>query len=92
MNVDNTSQGYKLAILLLLEDRSCLKQKCKLMLVTTMENYNPFLITLEIFWKNTCQQQKMPDKPKRQATLTDMFSRAFSSKLMSTALFVIFLK
>ena len=28
----------------------------------------------------------------RQATLTDMFSRSFSSKLMSIALFAIFLK
>ena len=39
----------------------------------TMENYNLLLITFEIFWKKTCQQQKVSARPKRQATLTDMF-------------------
>jgi len=30
--------------------------------------------------KKTCQQQKVSAKPKRQVTLTDIFSRASSSK------------
>ena len=49
-------------------------------LVTIMENYKPLSLTFEIFWKNTCQQQKVYDKPEPQATLTYTFSRASSFK------------
>ena len=59
---------------------SWLQQKLKLLLLTTMENYNLLLITFEIFCKKTCQQQKLSAKPKRQATLTDMLSKASSFK------------
>ena len=49
--------------------------------------FNNFRIILN----KAFQQQKVFAKPKRQATLADMFSRVYSSKLMSIALFVIFL-
>ena len=87
-------KSYKRTIFLIMFTRSlsfykenCLKQKCKLLYLTTMESYNPLLITFGIFGKNTCQQQKVSAKPKRQATLTDIFLRASISKLMSIVLF-----
>ena len=50
----------------------------------TFNNFRTFFLTF--------QQQKGSAKPKQQATLTDIFSRVSSYKLMSIALFIIFLK
>ena len=57
--------------------------------IINIETYNSLLITFELFWKNL-PTTIVSAKPKRQAIR--MFSRASSSKLMSVALFVIFLK
>ena len=50
---------------------------------TVDDNYGKLQFAFNNFWiilKKTCQQQKVSAKPKWQATLTNMFSRASSSK------------
>ena len=46
-------------------------------------NYGKLQSAFNNFWNilnKTCQQQKVSARPKRQGTLTDMFTRASSSK------------
>ena len=79
MDVDTTSQRLQASNIL----------DSQLMLILLVDGYNLaiFLITfmqiLSFLTESCLLNQKMSAKPKRQATVTDMFSRASSSKLMS---------